>query len=340
MQTYLIRQIFSRLSILIFSFLLTACNFVELDCQETGGSVVTDMGMISTSNWMGQIYQQKDAFLQDIVIPGTHDSATYGITPSSDISASSGQWFYEFARPLVASFSLTQACDTETQLVGGNRYLDLRVEWHKEALWIVHGMMSVPLDEVLEDIRDFAEAHPQEIVILDFQKVPNADRFPEMHDLLQSYLSDLMISDIVGLENSIQSIWDANEGNLITLVKSSSLADYSEQYRLRSSYLESDWANSPVTGVVYEYVTDAITNRVASKLTVAQAVVTPNQNTIINGLLGGTASLFELSETLIAEIEAWVYGWVDSGIEVNIVMSDFYDNHSVVDAALILNAQE
>lgn len=313
---------------------LIGCGSETIVCEDYAEPV----GGIATADWMQALYADHDALLQDIVIPGTHDSGTYAIDASSDISAVAGEWFYNFAKPLVASWSKTQACDIATQLNGGIRYLDLRLEWHKDDIWIVHGLISDTLSNVLSDVKEFSEAHPKEIIILDFQSLTTAERFSETDDMLQQYLGNLMITNDYNATSSIHQLWNSGEGNIIAMMNSWEMASYSDQYWHRNDELESDWANSGDASIVYDHVSHAIENRAANKLSVAQTVVTANESYIAAGILGGPNSIEAFNRPINDNIVSWVNGWLDDGLPVNIVMTDFYDRSGIV--ATILEANE
>ncbi len=315
--------------LLLLVVFLSGCKD-EIVCEETYEAV----DGIDKASWMTTLYQDQDALLRDILIPGTHDSATYGITPTSDVSIKSGNWLYNLAKPLVAGWSKTQACDVGVQLAGGNRYFDLRLEWHKGEIWIVHGMYSDTLANVLDDVRAFSEENPKEIVILDFQKVTAPDYFDETDSLLQDKLGGLMISNRYLPTDSIHTLWGSGEGNIIAVMNDVEMADYADQYWYRDETLESDWADSGDADVVYEHVTDALVYRADDTFSVAQAVVTPNEQYIVQGAFNGVNNLVRFSRDITENIVDWLEGWVEDDVPVNIIMTDFYDRHDVVATAI------
>ena len=86
--------------------------------------------------------------IRDIVIPGSHDGASVGMSP----------------------LALTQNSSVRTQLAYGVRYFDLRVQKKGGELVIFHGPVSgQPFQKVLASVKTFLDASPSETVILDFQ---------------------------------------------------------------------------------------------------------------------------------------------------------------------------
>lgn len=82
-----------------------------------------------------------------IVIPGTHDTGTFGSGCSSPIAR-------------------TQMYNIGEQLNGGIRFMDIRVAWFGGLLYTVHTVTCGSYNDVLSDIRDFLTAHPTEILII------------------------------------------------------------------------------------------------------------------------------------------------------------------------------
>ena len=98
------------------------------------------------SEWMGQI--RDEVPLRRVVIPGSHDAGTCGVP-----------WAGE-----------TQALSIAEQLLCGSRYFDVRVHQKGEQFVIFHSLLDgTDFKPILEDIRDFLQAHPSETVLLDFQ---------------------------------------------------------------------------------------------------------------------------------------------------------------------------
>lgn len=144
--------------------------------------------------WMDQIKTTiQDRKLTDIVLPGTHESATYGIdktsAPAADgnpnpcttdtvkkvmalvksISQLAGA--FPSCEQIQADWSKAQQRTTVQQLADGIRYLDLRV-WKAPdgSFKVIHSLVSVDIDEVLDQVRGFYALQnydSREVVILD-----------------------------------------------------------------------------------------------------------------------------------------------------------------------------
>ena len=104
-------------------------------------------------DWMRCI--RDNVRMVDLVIPGSHDSATYSM------------------RGFAGPFARTQHVDLLAQLACGIRYLDLRVTWSRGRPVIVHNFITgLATDGLLrEQVAPFVRDHPSEVVILDFQEL-------------------------------------------------------------------------------------------------------------------------------------------------------------------------
>jgi hypothetical protein len=154
------------------------------------------------TSWMADIAPAiEDQKLNEIVLPGTHESGTYNISPSSqyaddgnancrdianrDIENAIEDWLgstiahtvEETLSPLIdticpriqAEWSKSQSRSIYDQLTDGIRYIDLRVLSNGEQFQVIHSMVSTDIDTVLGDVKRFYQeaSNSKEIVILD-----------------------------------------------------------------------------------------------------------------------------------------------------------------------------
>ncbi|KAN0011746.1 hypothetical protein ACTFIU_007313 [Dictyostelium citrinum] len=109
------------------------------------------------SNWMTNNWERiKDKMVRDLVLPGSHDAATYGIK-SSSLRVPGDKVPSFIPNSIVSKWSKTQSGNIFKQLTMGYRYFDLRVAPYpvNGKLYIYHAMFSVPVSEVLDDIVRF-----------------------------------------------------------------------------------------------------------------------------------------------------------------------------------------
>jgi hypothetical protein len=138
-----------------------ACNCLQLSCLLPGQDsycAYTSSG--DGSNWMERLCltQQKATAtmtLRDMVLPGSHDSASGTIGPWKPFSAA----------------GRTQNFSVGRQLASGVRYLDVRVASAtkgRDLLSIWHGCLEGgDFEDVLVEVGDFVRDHPKELIILE-----------------------------------------------------------------------------------------------------------------------------------------------------------------------------
>lgn len=103
-------------------------------------------------DWMGNLVQSvPDITVGDIVIPGTHDSASYSI-PSYNLFSAVGR---------------TQNVSVLEQLHRGTRFLDLRIAQSGKDVYCFHGCMKCcKFSRILDDIALFFNDFPGEFLII------------------------------------------------------------------------------------------------------------------------------------------------------------------------------
>ena len=163
---------------------------------------------METSNWMASL--DKNISLGSLHLPGTHNSAAakkIKISQTPNIEHSTGlnvlrhlSWL-----PGVKFFTkkwvLTQSKTVAEQLEFGIRAFDFRILYNPsdEQLYLSHSFILGKLEPVLQEIRDFMDAHPNEIIVLrirpDFEHEDiTANHHDKAYDLIESYLKDLLIT--------------------------------------------------------------------------------------------------------------------------------------------------
>lgn len=106
------------------------------------------------NQWMAELIKVAPKIkLRDLIIPGTHDSASYSLS----------------AWTLFSAAGRTQNVSVYEQLMRGARYLDIRVagsnQDNAEDVYVYHGCLRCArLEEILKEIKVFMDLHPQEFV--------------------------------------------------------------------------------------------------------------------------------------------------------------------------------
>ena len=134
-------------------------------------------------DWMGRLPDH--AYVAQLSIPGTHDTAT-------------GEGFLS-SSPEGDTFSKAQDLTLSEQLADGIRAFDFRPSYKDGYLNCAHGMSetNITFQKALETLRDFLQAHPTEFFILHILKVSDADTDAEAEKLLHELLASEGLKDYV-----------------------------------------------------------------------------------------------------------------------------------------------
>ncbi|MEW2811129.1 hypothetical protein AB0929_29180 [Streptomyces massasporeus] len=146
----------------------------------SAGASAVEPGGIRLGAWMEQLGAAiGDRPLNQVVMPGSHDAGTAGITPKSgmcdagDTVDTARKW-----PELASSLSRTQSGSLVQQLEGGSRYLDLRLcrqgdRWYAyhggplgRQFFDAHGAQGGIVPGEARELAAWIDRHPREIVIL------------------------------------------------------------------------------------------------------------------------------------------------------------------------------
>ena len=117
------------------------------------------------ADWMDGI--DDSVRLQDLSLPGTHDSLSTSAPRPLGIEASDAP-SAALRPPLVRQVARTQGMSLLEQLECGVRVLDIRVRLEQDQLFAYHGVLPLNADfsGVLRTLDAFLDAHPREAVLM------------------------------------------------------------------------------------------------------------------------------------------------------------------------------
>lgn len=187
------------LGILLAVILLAVAAFVGIPMTETVQTKTANR----SADWMADL--DDGLRLNEIVLPGTHDSATRYVQ--------------------LAFFSKCQALSIGEQLEAGFRYLDIRLGLADEGIKLMHGFTSCKtgplpwdealyLDEVLEQCYAFLRAHPTETVVFAVKQEHGDESAAEFETRLDTVLRQN--EDLWLLTDELPTIGEAR-GKLVLL---------------------------------------------------------------------------------------------------------------------------
>jgi len=129
---------------------------------------------------------------------GSHDSLSYTISASAPLAPDCPKvvrWMERLSsaltRAVLYRWSVTQSATLEEQLRNGVRYLDVRVAIQEKGAppLVVHHLCGAELGPLLAQLDAFLTAHPQEVVVVDFQHFYGFERLD--HERLIAHLQGL-----------------------------------------------------------------------------------------------------------------------------------------------------
>jgi hypothetical protein len=280
----------------------------------------------------------EDKSIRDIILPGTHASATYAlehtIAPKQAISHKLNQLKWFGVGYAVTGFtklwSKTQNRSILQQLEDGYRYLDLRVVYRddKKAYYKVHGLYGSSLDAVLKQIKTFIDQHPKEILIIQVGDLSHMPDDVQAHQnvigQIKATLGSKLIPKADGLQVPIKNYW-AQEKQIILIYDREDQTHQHTDIWGRSS-IQSHWANVTTTPELKAFLDRMLVSSSPHSLYVVQALLTPNADTIKNGFKFWTRSpisLNSLANMVKKELPQWLNEWKTKN--PNIIEIDFAD---------------
>lgn len=312
-------------------------------------------------NVMGKEIEGKP--LCQVALPGTHDSATYqfnkdlGASPDSNLT-SGIQDKLEIGRGLIrkvgekindavltAVFKRLCKCQDLTiaqQLKEGIRYLDLRVaSYGEDQFYTCHGVYCVDVETVLDEIKQFLDGHPKEIVILDFNHL--YDMTPKHHELLATRIvkkmGPKMASQKDGLrpDSKVREFWEKG-AQAVVIYHDQATHTASDGKIWFRTCIESKWPEANDTDTLRSKLENTVEARPKNKFFVLQGILTPDTELIKKEILEnrGSLSIKNIAKRANPKVSNWVEDeW--NGKTHNIVMVDFFNDCSMVTPVINMN---
>lgn len=136
---------------------------------------IPELTQDQTANWMKQHFSKiKSRNLRQLVLPGTHDSATYQLTDREADMDPGMKAVAKISKKLVKKWSQAQEQNIYQQLMGGIRYFDLRPRADGGKHYIHHSLCGVEFKVILEDIKKFvSDPGRSELILISISHYEN-----------------------------------------------------------------------------------------------------------------------------------------------------------------------
>jgi len=282
-------------------------------------------------SWMEDMASVLGPFqLHSMLLPGTHNAGAYNkFTQYTDDN-------------VMHRYSVNQGEDVWTQLLFGIRYLDLRVSYTNtpEKFWLVHDFVKHnPLYEAVHAVKRFLRI-TRELVIMDFHRFPEGmdrehpnyrERHQQLVEYIQEELGEFMAPDWLGRnrQTTLNDLWALNK-TLIVTYQDDSIENL--HHTLWPQVIHS-WGNTNDRARLFRFLNRTMSQRrSATYLWVAMTHLTPSPMDVLWNLTGG---IRVLNNDIARGVTKWYRDtWWQ---EANIVATDFFLSHDMVDTARDVN---
>lgn len=286
--------------------------------------------------------------LWELVIPGSHDSMSYDLDLHSPIIEPNNLKNYGrlvCVRYIVRKWGRTQEADIVQQLNAGARYFDLRIARKENdpdptRLYFYHGLLThSDVETVLRYIKDWAEMHPKEIVILALSHFKGFEHNTnQLHEHLINFTKDLFGSKLVpqpqGRDDipTLKRCWDLKQNVIVSY-------DYHEATRLPMFWykIRYYYGDSMDMGKVEEVLSRDLRIACRSYFYICGLNLTlPEDSGIVKYLLKPTGLGSEVRSSL-PRLLRWTESHHEAHTPLNIVASDLVTEHNVIATIVRLN---
>lgn len=311
-------------------------------------------------NWMNNIPSER--VINQLIIPGSHNSGTTEISASSKFSFSSDDplpiWIEAIlnilpktmVQSIVAGWSKTQPFSIQQQLEDGIRYLDFRVCFFQNSLFIshfylCHALLGDRLRSAFAQIASFAKNHPSEIILVDLNhiyNVGNSEEETRLVQLIQQYLGNFSIPNTYHPNDTMSQLRQSHRQLIIFMDSNQAITDptaaqFAANDLWHDSAIYSPWPNASNMTDLKNALDMDIALRHQTYLTsdtffVLQMIQTENTAEVVNGILypafAHTIEQFELPVNI--SLTNWINQYIaEYGVPtMNIVMQDWYTNRN------------
>ncbi|KAG2375323.1 hypothetical protein C9374_009946 [Naegleria lovaniensis] len=301
----------------------------------------------SLATWMNDLVLFiGDLPLNNLLIPGTHDSFTSKIVAESKIAPNAEEpikklnnvlKFYpkNVANTVIANWARAQSQSAYNQLVDGVRYLDIRLCRDKEIkdkvqmLKTCHTFFDSPIEPILDNIATFSKTKgKKEIIILDFNHLYDMDDSDHeyLFKVLKAKFGNLLADSTKFSPNSsLREFWRTTQ-RIIVLYDNENAVKKSQGLLWPQSKINSPWPNVQTTTDLYDKLSKSAQSRsdTDKQFFVSQGLLTPNEKTIAAGLIAKPKSLLDAGDLWNPVVANWIASGSLPRKKLNIVIVDNY----------------
>lgn len=307
--------------------------------------IKTEQPVVNTSRWITDLYAERpDTRIRDMVIPGTHDSATYNINSSSPYE-DGAKWTVKLSKSTAVRLAKTQSQTIYDQLRNGIRHFDLRVRVKNGKLVNVHTLVGAEVEEVLDDVLAFHKKNPKEFIMLEIAKQPEseADR-QRLASMIRNKLGNTLLGNNHNSQSlTLNDIWQEQKPILVLWNSSYGFWDL-------GSNLKGTWADAREASTVYQCIkygcirgsndrrVPGLLSQDMSKFFYSAMTLTPLNNEAVGDAFNFSDwSIITTADWLKYAPGEWLAEFAHDNLKTNFVTSDFPITTSLAPAAIAQN---
>ncbi|XP_059619372.1 PI-PLC X domain-containing protein 2 [Phlebotomus argentipes] len=277
----------------------------------------------------------KDTPVINLAIPGTHDSMTYdmrALSPVAPDAEACVHWLHKVIPCVIKRWAVTQKLSLHEQLLNGIRYLDFRISFRRQEqrYYFVHGLYCEEIVDPLQEIRDFLDSHPGEVIVLDIQ---HTYQFEEKnHVELMAMLTDVLGQRVWPRDGRLLRHWTPRvaeqTGQQVVIIYRNAQAHGVSNFWTSDDW-PTPWPNETNVGRLQKSLERGLASRSPHKGYVTQCVLTPNISYTVPRFLSS------LQRTCARKVFRKLLSWIAAqrpGVwrpgdapTVNVVLADFVE---------------
>ncbi|CAG2195074.1 unnamed protein product [Mytilus edulis] len=283
--------------------------------------------------------------MKDLVIPGSHDSASFDLDPGSG-RANDVTSYIELAEEKFERWFKTQNLDFTEQLKIGVRYFDLRTIKHPVTgnFHFVHGLFShKTVEKYLKDIRRFLDKNKKEVVLLDFNHFYNMRKYNHrsLCTIIEKSFNEMMLNRKKSLYNNmtvskitLSKLLELNARVIVLYGSANKCKDHEHIWsRDEVDILWPFTANkySVVDNLIHEY------KNLSRKdiIVVWPGILTPFEDDYYLERMKSFSNLHEFVTPILEIMVKWIKS--RPNIPFNIISADFVEEHDFIKTVIRAN---